>query len=315
MCFSVLVMSLLYESKDIGPRPCMSPNLVLDFHICLNNPLNRCITTRYGIKKNLFCEEWQNNMTMEIGTRWNSLIPSVQFKWKLYKYITIICLILCISIPIILYFFANFKLFKLIVVGGINVICFLMIGIISTWFWLYGVTKKFRKQFVKKILKNYVNELPLRYEHLSFTLLYPVIFYLTQNKENNNNPIKQIYCVLRISDGIVYCDDQGLEPLYFTTSEMMKEIHSKYKISCNISNNSNHDDDNDKNKNEYYESGLSYTPRSDTNPPILHQMKPDNRKQYDSTPYNNNCQINTPIVNKFNFNEGNIQAVNNKNIL
>lgn len=280
-------MSLLYESKDIGPIPCSSPNLVLDLHIDLNDPLNQIINERYGVKKNLFAAEWTSNIKMEIQSKVSSLKGAIYFKMRLFQCITIFCIILLFN-PIILYYFGNFDLMHLITISIVSDICLLIIICLFGWFWLYGITKKFRKHFVKKILKTYVNELSLRYEQFNFTILYPVIFYLSTEKENNDDPTKQIYCILRISDGIIYCSDA--EPILFTTSDAMKEIHSKYKLNQQKEDGSSINGD-----------YISNTPKSETsNAPILHQMKQDNRNNYSIlSPFKNNS---TPIVNKFNFN-------------
>ena len=58
---------MLLESQDIGPVPCTSPNLVLDYQICIADPLKKSIKIKYGIKGNLFKEEWKHSIFNEIG--------------------------------------------------------------------------------------------------------------------------------------------------------------------------------------------------------------------------------------------------------
>eukprot|EP01084_Bolivina_argentea_P048571 89472_1 len=275
---------MLYESKEIGPVPCTSANLVLDMHICLQNPLQKSIKMAYGIKRNMFALQWQNDIENEIGERWNELIPLVKKKWTIYKCVMILSCILFFAIPLILYFCVNFNMtnFQRLLIVICIAILFAIIGAISAWFWSIGVSNKFRKELVCDILVNYMNELKLRHKKFDFTILYPVIYYFQGKIDKHDEPEEHIYCVIRISDGIVYCNSEN-EPIYFTTSDLMKEIHSKYV---------------DKNKKE--QSLNSFTPRSNSNPPILHQMRKDNHKHYSIlSPFKND---NTSLIQKFDFN-------------
>eukprot|EP01084_Bolivina_argentea_P040093 74081_1 len=280
---------MLLESKAIGPAPCNSPNLVLDIHICLKDPLNHSIKTRYGIKRNPFCADV---IIRELATHWNSLIPSLKSRWKVSKYLMLLFLVLLFATPAVLWYFGHFSFDRFLLIASIATAVILTGFIVSAWIWMRGATNTFKKRFVHKILQAYVVELAHRYQQFNFTILHPVIFYF-QSSQKSDNLEKIEYCVVRISEGIVYCDTKG-EPITFTTSDLMREIHSKYERS---------------NEHSEPEDMASYTPRSDTNPPILHQMRKDNRKQYATL---SPLVHHSPFITKFNFNNHNQNSLNSK---
>merc|ERR1712228_1162478 len=167
----------------------------------------------------LFREEWKHAIFNEIGDQWDYLIPSLQKQWTLHKYIMILCAILFFTVPINVWLFGSFDAKQKIFICGSCAICFLIIGTISCWYYLHGLGNKFRKRFIK-LLKSYVRELPDKFAHFDYTLLYPVIYRFSTD---NIDPQEQIYCILRISDGVVFCDTDKLEPIHYTTSERMKK--------------------------------------------------------------------------------------------
>mmetsp|Transcript_30298 Transcript_30298/g.49329 ORF Transcript_30298/g.49329 Transcript_30298/m.49329 type:complete len:304 (-) Transcript_30298:105-1016(-) len=279
--------SLLYESKEIGPIPCRSPNLVMDFYISLQDPMQKVITPQYGAKKRLFCQEWQNNIVNNICTEWDALLPSFQSKCRCYKYLCWLFLVLFVAAPVIIYFVLDLQLKRLLLVAGLTALVCLLIALLCAWLCTNGSKRQFRRQFMDRLMVHYVNELANLYEHrFQFTLLYPVVFYLSPSTVHSK-PRQIIYCVLRVSDGIVLCDDAHLEPLYFTSSQMMKQVHSKYRKKSFKRGTA---------KNEFASEDRGvYTPRSDTNPPILHQMRKDNTVKYGVFAFHQNLQTNPTL--------------------
>jgi len=264
--------AMLYESQDIGPVPCNSPNLVLDIHICLNDPLEPSIETRKGPQSQLLDTELANEMVSSIYTRWAAMIPSIRRKWRLSRYTSLLCFVLSAAVPCLTwYLFAehlHLSLFQTILLLSIPCALLFTAGCACAWYWLTGIADHFRAEFVQSELVQFADSLQVSSsdsDPLIFTVLYPLIYHFVEAKSSSDSgPTKHIYCVLRVSDGIVFCDDQEKEPIQFTTSKRMREVHSKTKSKPKKAS----------------VLARSYTPRSDDDPPILHQMRKNNRFQY-----------------------------------